>query len=290
MASTLFDAAYKLAVSLGVAVEGTCTGTGTTATIVDANRNEADDAWNSGTAFILYDAGGAGAAPQGEWSVISDFVYSTHTITVSPVLTVATATSDRYAVAKKRYDRGLMIQQINAALTKMGPMPVTDKTTITLASGQSEYTLPVNANYDLRQVWIQGLNDSDDNQWYEYHSWRIEKAATGTGSLLIMTGGIESGMDVKLVYLGLHPTLNVASDKIAEGIYIDRLVANAKVGCLEWRFAKTNDQVVANLLQQALQERDRLDAKYPIVYPRKQAHLLTNWNTNRSHYDRREVG
>ena len=113
MTITLFDLTKDLARLLGTLYEGVATG-GSTTTIADTvERLEDDDYWNGGTAWITYDAAGAGAAPQGEYSSISDFAQTGGIVTLRSTLTGAVASGDRYAVATSRYPLHILIQKIN---------------------------------------------------------------------------------------------------------------------------------------------------------------------------------
>src|SRR3990167_5677525 len=128
MSKTLFDCTLELARVLGVLTEGVATG-GSTSTLIDTvERTEADDYWNGGTAWILYDAGGLGAAPQGEYAVVSDFANTGGVITLRTAITQVAA-GDRYAVAKKRYPLHLLVQKVNEAIAFIGPIEVADTTT-----------------------------------------------------------------------------------------------------------------------------------------------------------------
>ena len=92
-------------------IEGTADSGGTT-TIVDADLSRyANDYFNGAQAYIVTDAGGASAAPEGETSWVSDFVSSTGTLTIAPALTAAVGAGDTYQVfmqvSKADIDRAL---------------------------------------------------------------------------------------------------------------------------------------------------------------------------------------
>src|SRR3990167_3649802 len=179
MAKTLFDITYELSNELKQTTRGTATG-GSTTTILDsverAVATEVDDLWNGGTAWILYDAGGAGAAPQGEYGYISDFANTGGVITLRTALTTALASGDEYAIANLRYPLQVLIQNINAAL---GIIEKVDKTTVVIAADQTEYSLPSDV-LSLKEVWIQANDDANDNDWQKLYDWDTEKSATGT--------------------------------------------------------------------------------------------------------------
>jgi hypothetical protein len=238
MSKTLFDLTYELARALNVLKEGLATG-GSTTTIVDTvERTEADDYWNGGSCWITYDAGGLGAAPQGQYGYVSDFVQSTGTITIRTALTAAVAASDRYAVATSRYPLELLIQKVNQAL---GTIEKTDISTITTASAQTEYSLPTDL-MNLKQVWVQtNSGDSDDNGWEQIHDWYKQKSATGTADKLVMKRQFAAGYSVKLVYEPYHGVLRASTDKLDDDINSKQLVDDAAVQCLLYRKARVGD-------------------------------------------------
>lgn len=275
MSKTLFDITYQLARKLGIVNEGVATG-GSTTTILDTvERTEADDFWNGGTAWILYDAGGAGAAPQGEYSYISDFANTGGIVTLRSTLTAAVASSDRYAVARERYPLGILIQKTNEAIQKLGAIEVTDISTITTATQQTEYTLPANL-LELREVYIQtNTGDTNDYRWSRIYDWKIEKESTGSANTLILKQ-YTSGYLIKLVYLGYHAALNTSSDKLDDSIHIDRVVSNAAVGCLMWRKMKVgeSDSTINELLNYYQNEAAAMDAMHPINQTPKRAKTM----------------
>src|SRR4030067_693345 len=78
--------------------------------------------------------------------------------------TAATGLGDKYAIASKRIPHHVLVQGINNALFDLGTVQYTDTTSLTSASNQTEYTLPLAAKADLREVWQQGITtDSNDN-------------------------------------------------------------------------------------------------------------------------------
>lgn len=274
MTETLATLTYKVARELGVVKEGTATG-GSTSTLLDSSgRTEADDYWNNGTAWLLYDAGGAGAAPQGEFATITDFANTGGVI--SSVWTVAPAAGDRYAVAKKRYKRADLIQAVNRALLDLGEIPVVDTTTITTADNQTEYTMPAAANNDLRQVWIQtNDDDANDNRWKLVHGWKIQHAVGGTGHTLILPFQYSSGYDIKLVYMAPHPELNIYTDKLYETVHENMIIYSAASKALEVQLARgiVSDEISRTLVY--MQEK-AMEAKrqHPIMVPRRTTKLL----------------
>jgi hypothetical protein len=273
MAKTLFDLTYQLARLLNTLTEGVATN-GSQTTIIDTvERTEADDFWNGGTAWITYDAGGAGAAPQGEYSFVSDFVQSTGTVTLRSTLTAAVAANDRYAIAPLRYPLHLLIQKINEAISVIEK---TDLSTVVIAAEQTEYSLPTDL-LELKEVWL-GANgdDSDDNRWYQVYDWEVQKSDTGTADKLVFMRQHATDTAVKLVYLMDHAALRVATDKLDQSINIKKVIYNAAVGCLLWRKAKVGDSdlSVNDLLNIYQPMAERANTEHPIDLPRKQAKTI----------------
>lgn len=275
MTFTLSDITYRLAREALNVREGTATG-GSTTTIVDTNdRDEPDDYWNNGTAWVIYDGAGASAAPEGEYSVISDFVNSTSTLTLRTTLTAAVAATDRYALADKRIPLNILEQSVNRALQDMGKVVLTDTTSLDTADNQTEYTLPAAAGHDLREVWIESnKDDADDNRWQRIYNWTVEKTATGTANTLIFPTQWASGYDVKLVYVDYHPELYSASDELDESVPIERIIYKAAFHALSHLYMRDASESV-------LKERDRYEQlardheiKSPLKLPQRTGKLI----------------
>lgn len=276
MTYTLFDLAYRVALELGIVSEGTATG-GTTTTTVDATlRTEADDYWNGGTVFILRDAAGASAAPEKEYARVTDFANSTGTITHA-ALTAAPAAGDIYGVAKRSYPLVNLIQVINQALDDLGIIPHIDTSSLTGASDQTEYTLPVAASMDLRQVWVQrNNNDSDDNRWMLLYNWYIQDTTAGTGSTLVFPYQIPVDYDLKLVYGANHDRLQDYDDELAECIPLRLVVYSATAKALKWYQAKhrANDEQMNARIKQYEDKADRERLTWRVRVPPRSPRIM----------------
>jgi hypothetical protein len=275
MPKTLFNLTHELARLLGVVAEGVATG-GSTTTIADTvERTEADDFWNGGSAWILYDAAGAGAAPEGEYSFVSDFANSGGVVTLRSTLTAAVASGDRYAIAGLRYPLHLLIQKINEVLRTI-PIQKDDITTITIAALQTEYSLPADV-WALKEVWIQtNVDDTNDTQPQKLYDYHVQKSATGTANKLVLDRQFAAGDILKLVYLTDHATLRVATDKLDDSIHINRVLYDAAVRCLLWYKSKVGDSDTSvndllNLYQSMAQE---MNNRFRVEYPRRSGRTI----------------
>lgn len=138
---------------------------GSTTTIVDTNISDEidDDTYKGWTAFVSYDAGGAGAAPEGEYQSISDYAQSTNTLTIA-AFTVAIAVGDRATITRNSLYPLYDVRRLcNNALKELGRVPNLD-TSLTTAADQTEYDIPATVQWDeIVKVEIQGLT-SDANE------------------------------------------------------------------------------------------------------------------------------
>ena len=280
MSSTLSDLTYYVARQLGMLREGIATG-GSTTTLIDTNdRSEDDDYWNGGSAWIIRDAGGASATPEGEYSIISDFVNSTSTVTFRDAMTVAPASGDRYAIATDWCELHTIIAKINQAVMDVGTIPYTDTTSITIAADQTEYTLPAAASLNLLQVWRQTEDDSNDNRWREVLNWTEEVAAVGSASKLILPYQCDTSYDIKLVYSAPHPDLQVYSDALADTIPLERVVYPAIRDCFIYLKQKFNRTTWDDDIQRWDAMAENAKATRKIMQPRRPKKVMIVSNTS----------
>lgn len=275
MSQTLFNLTHELARLLGVVSEGVATG-GSTTTIVDTvERTEASDFWNGGTAWITYDAGGLSAAPQGEYSFISDFDATTDTLTLRSTLSAAVVANDRYAVAGLRYPLQLLIQKVNEVLRTI-PIQKDDITTITIAALQTEYSLPADV-WSIKEVWIQrNPTDTNDTQPTKLYDWGVQKSATGTANKLVLERQFTANDILKVTYLTEHQTLRVATDKLDDSIHINRVIYDAAVRCLLWYKSKVGDSdtSVNDLLNLYQGMAADMANRFAMTYPKRSARTI----------------
>jgi len=159
--ATMFNATLQLANKLGVLRVSTATG-GTTTTLLDTKRTEGDDAFNGGTIWLITDAGGASAAPEGEWATVSDFANTGGVFTVSTM--TAPASGDTYGCATARYPLDVLKTAINNELIKY-KIPRYDRTSLDIVANQSEYTLPAGIRGEkLVNVYEEKDTDTSDSQ------------------------------------------------------------------------------------------------------------------------------
>lgn len=245
--------------------EGQATG-GSTTTVVDASMPDYPaDYFENGAVFVTYDAGGASAAPQGEFQVVQDYNAGTKTLTTRSQFTAAVASGDRYAVLDPRWPLYELIGRINQALQKRGKIEFVD-TSITTASAQTEYTLPF-TDGDLQKVSINiNTNDANDNQWVEVRPWRVQQSAVGSADLLIIPNQLPVGHTLRLSYRAIHPDVNLSSSSISDQVQPVVIAYEAAYSMVKSHLAKigtTNDPHLRDILTALQAELQQLRVLFP---------------------------
>ncbi len=275
MTLNLFDLTYELATELGILTESTATG-GTTTTLIDTViLDQADDYWNKGTVWIIKDVGGAGAAPEGSYTVVSDFDNTSNTATVGTI--VAPASGDTYVIAHQDYKLGDLIMAINRAIRDIPQIITEDSTTIDTAAAQTEYTMPTGLDTSKLEVWLESnISDADDNQWYRARNVYIQKTAGGTADTLVFMEQPPQPRDVKLVYMAPHAKLEIYTDKLDETIRYERVIYRAAVHALNHFRMKTKntDDYLLQTIQDYERRADQADLMYPVAQPKKLPNIM----------------
>lgn len=237
-AKTLADLIEEVADALGHYKQGTADATSDTDEIVDAEGlYEPDDYWVGHYAYILTDAGGASAAPEGEERPVTDYDQSAATLTVSPAFTAAVGNGDTYELMP--LPRSAIKRAINRAIGHADRWfkTVTDTTTITLDTDDYDYALPSDVIH-LVQVW---LRDDTDDPWREVspQMWRVSGEP---GSMVLYFDafeGMDDGYTVRLEYTAYLDTLDSDSDGLGVGEAAERSCVDFIVNyALYWLYAK----------------------------------------------------
>lgn len=236
LASNLLQDAFR---KIGISTTGVATG-GSTTSVIDTLIGDryTDNDMVGGSMFIVRDAGGASAAPENEWGVISEYVQSSNTFTI-PTLTAAVGAGDTYMFTMPFISLYEMLELANQALKSLGDI-ASVYSTFTTASQQTEYALPVVLKRkDIIRIDVQThLNDSDDNRYEPVSNWDIIPAAPGSTGLLVIPQ-YPSGYTIRIIYNGIHPTLTAYNSPISETIHPE-LISNMLVkSALGWYNGRT---------------------------------------------------
>ena len=244
MAYNIFDLTYMVARELNIIKEGTATGGSTTTLIDTINLTNEDDYWNLGTVWVIYDSAGAGAAPEGEYGRISDFVKSTSVVTI-PTITAAIAAGDRYAIADNEFTLDDIIGAISQSLREIKVVEW-DETTNEIAAAKTEYALPLVAKeaalHGELQVFLETVStDADDGKWMEIYDWWIEPSAATVTGTVHLPDQYTSGNALGLLYSTNHGELWAATSTMNELVSWQDVVYPATLSLLWSKHHQTED-------------------------------------------------
>ena len=254
--ATLFNIVHNVLLELGEAIEGKATG-GSTSTIVDTGAtgnkefaSKEDDYYNGGTAGILYDAGGAAAAPEGEYSEVSDFDQDSKIITVSPVFTVAVAANDRYFVASDRFALQEIIAQANKARQEY-KIEKRD-TSLSTSTNTKNYTIPTGV-IDIRQVLLQDTSGGGKTPWPYW-----EKTLTE----IIFLQYPPSGRTIEIIYVANQSAMYNASDELDKQISPELFSVDVALRLLRSRKQRGQQNIYEDLIEDLQIRHDRMRLEF----------------------------
>jgi hypothetical protein len=278
--TTLFDIIKKSYLSLGHLEISTAT-SGTVSTVIDTKLGEkyGDDDIAGSSVLVIRDAGGLGSAPEGEVSLISGYISSTNTISLSPNFTVAVGAGDKYGIAKNIIDVYTMIEIVNDALQGLGSIQLTD-VTITTSSDVTEYSLPSYLKYHVTNVQIQ--TDVTSNDWVDLSNYYVVNSGPGSTGLLCFTSEIPSGRTLKIFYESEHPEVNAFSDKISETLHSEFVTKLVVDKALEYQIRRTNgtDPFLMQTSNKAMQDANEARVRFSHAKRRKPKYLTPyDWRT-----------
>ena len=276
--TTLSDIIQDTLIYLGDFKEGKATG-GTTGTVVDSALGGSDDDYNGGTVIVTYDAGGAAAAPEGQFGKVSDYDSGTGTITSDTTFTAAVAANDYYGVSTSTYPLYKLISLVNSALQGIGDIPLVDTTTLDTAASQTEYACSL--------VWkrsgpiaidIQGkTTDANDNKWHEIPRglWEYIPATAGSTGLIVFDEQPVSGRDLRIWYKDVHPAVRIYSSVINEAIHPEHLVWETVYRALRWKKGMRDaPSAIEDMLLEADQRRQEYGFIHRPIEPKRKGRLF----------------
>lgn len=274
--ATVFDILEEGFKRLGQWNESTATG-GSTTTIEDTKLGDVfdDDEWNEGAAFIVYDAGAAGAAPQGEFKRITDYANTTAKGTfTTDTFSAAPASGDRYGYVSSFFPLNDMISVLNTALQSLGPIVLIDITTLDTAASKTEYTyaLAWKRNPPIKVEMQTQTGDADDNRWVEVGLWQYRPATAGSTALIVLPQ-LPTSRDLAIWYESSHPYVQAQDDTIYEGFDIELVTTAFVEKALEWQNSRLmgGDEFLLQRWNHAQVQAAEAKAKFPYWKPSKRA-------------------
>jgi len=252
---------------------------GSTTTIVDntIDADIQDDEYNNYYAFVAYDAGGAGAAPEGDYRLVDDYVQATTTLSFLTAFSAAIEADDHIILARQGlFKLPDVINQINIGLKSMGDIPYQD-TSLTTASSQTEYNVPSTVQWNrIRKVQIQSvINDSNDNEYEDVQFRVIPPASTGGQATIEIRQPIAS-RTIRIIAVQRHPDVREYDDPIDVAIHPALATAACALQCAALRANAWKDKIPGMKEVLALQLQT-----HPITKMIKKWGGMPQWNTYR---------
>lgn len=243
------------------------TSAGTTASIVASSLSALYtdfSEFDGAVAFVERDAGGAGAAPEGEYALVTNYTQSTGTLAfATSAFTAAPSTGDSILIAQGAlYPLYDVIRKCNTALRNLSDVPLLD-TTLTTATSQTEYDMPSGVLWNrIVKIEIQGYTgDTNDNQYFEVRPEDVVVPPTVGGTALLVLDQYPSGYTIRITHLNLHPTLTSYDSNISQAIHPTLAVAACALEC-----ASINRQASQQigLLDKLIAERREAEILHPV--------------------------
>ncbi len=237
MAKTLSNLLLDGYVDLGLNNEPFLATGGSATTIENslyANEDEPpqEDFAKRWTAFVEWDAAGAGAAPQSEYQTISAYDETNYRFTTG-TFSAAVGVGDRIVVVSDLIPLQQMIFMANEVMSDYGRLELID-TSLTTAASQTEYTLPLGITKEnLYDVRIQGITvDANDNR-YRSIPFDVIPAVAGTAHTLVIEQ-YASGYDLMLYYRDVHARLTIFSSTISPTLQYAQIKAAFRYKITDW--------------------------------------------------------
>lgn len=278
MATTVTNILESSLTKLGQLRVSAATG-GSTTTVVDSNLGGTESDFVGGSLIILRDVGGAGSAPEGQFSEITAYSGSSGTFSID-TLTTGPVAKDIYGHSTGNdYPHYRMLRCINDALQAIGDFPQVDTTTLDTANNKTEYAAAVAwKRQPPYQIDIQGkTTDSNDNKWREINRglWEYVPAAAGTEGLIIFTFQPSSSRDLRIWFKDKHPAVHNYSDVIYEGFHPELVVWETVYQALLWKIGQQpGDANIIVQLNNAENKRVEMAAIHTPWKPKRKSKLL----------------
>jgi len=196
MAYTLGDIREEIARAYGRYAKFTATGGSTTTAISTSGLFEPDDYWNQAILYVRTDAGGASAAPEGEYRFITDYAQSSQTATVTLAFTASIVSGDIceiYGGAVPPGELDNFIERAVKAASAYWYKPTWDDSTLDFTASTYSYTLPTDVDH-LCGVYFR---ESSSYRWKRFPFWKVEGLP---GAYVLKTEGDPGAGDMALRY------------------------------------------------------------------------------------------
>lgn len=254
-------------------VDGVATG-GSATTIVDSSLDGKyqSQKFKNYVAFVSRTTDGA--APQGKYGIISNYV-STGTATIPSLGAAGVEAGDEYSFCKQDVPLLTLVKLCNDGLRNLNRIPLID-TSLTVAASQIRYTLP---------LAIKGRKP--DKILFRHPTtfvvvpapnYEVEPAASGTPSTLVFqkqslvlntTNVFQSwnGWTIVIYYEGIHERLTAYNSPVNETIHDNLAVAACLERAMDFKVFPRRRKIDVQNHDQAQAELEEAKRDFPIELP-----------------------
>lgn len=246
--------------------------------IEDSIFEDDDPSLIDGTLVVLESTDGG--APEGLWGRITDYDSSSFTITMGTVGTALEA-NDRIGIASPAFPVEDMIELANIAIQRLGEVEVPD-TSLSVISGQREYTLPSSIRMRPLDVRIPQNQVSGNYNWTSVQGWDIIPATAGSNWTLVIPSGLSAGYSLQIIYRAPHPRLTAYDSDILTAIHPELAVSALLVEALQWynNQISGSDPYLNQRENKAIQDLESALVRYPIPQPVERLQGMPHWRMN----------
>ena len=190
-----------------------------------------EDFAKSYLAIVVRDAGGASAAPESEYSLVSAYAEGSQTGTIG-TLTAAVASGDKLMLAAQdKFPIESVLFAVNRALQELGDVPLVD-TSLTGVSGQTEYTLPEALTRTPPLAIFYQTAASTDELPVPVYDWKYSPPTIGSTGKIYME--VPADKTIIIWYRGVHPNLTAYNSEVAQSIHPEIALLATKIRLYEW--------------------------------------------------------
>lgn len=228
-----------------------------------------------GTLVVLEDA--AGESPEGQWGQITNYDAASQTVTFDQI-GAALAANDRVGLASPAFPVEDMIELANIAIQRLGEIEIPD-TSLSIAGGQREYTLPSTIRQRPVAVNVQKNQDVGNYNWVPVQGWGVIPATAGSNWTLVVPSGMTQGFSLQVIYRALHPKLTAYDSDILPAIHPEVATAALLCEALQWYNSQVggSDEYSMRRENKFVQDLEAALVRHPILNTPEQVQGFPHW-------------
>lgn len=231
-----------------------------------------DPALIYGTVVVMKDT--AGAAPEGEMGMITDYDSASSTITME-TLSGSVAVNDRIGIASPQFPFEDMIELANLALQKLGEIDIPEYVNVT--AGTISYTLP--SAVQKRPTLIRYISPTSAVPPRTLHNWFVMPDTSGVDLIVELPNSLDSGGQLEVFYRDSHPTLTAFDSQVIDIVNPELAVCALVAEAYQWYNNQLGgaNQYFLQRENKAIQDLEQAMVKHPVPHVPEYIQGLPHW-------------